>query len=141
MGIHRTNHGVDSQASMLSLLCTHDRRRERPVAGYAGRVHLQALRWKNSDFITRNWRSLVAHMLWEHGVVGSNSTFRIFWGISSVGRASTLQAEGRQFDSDILHSQHFKHDTCTVSTHHPSCFDCWFIQITDYKIQSPIRAV
>lgn len=32
---------------------------------------------ENSDFITRNWRSLVAHMLWEHGVVGSNPTFRI----------------------------------------------------------------
>ena len=24
LGIHRTNHGVDSQASILSLLCTHD---------------------------------------------------------------------------------------------------------------------
>ena len=26
-----------------------------------------------------------------------------FWGCSSVGRASALQAEGRQFESDQLH--------------------------------------
>ena len=28
---------------------------------------------------------------------------RKFWGCSSVGRASALQAEGRQFESDQLH--------------------------------------
>ena len=28
-----------------------------------------------------------------------------FWGCSSVGRASALQAEGRQFESDQLHHE------------------------------------
>lgn len=36
--------------------------------------------------------------------VGTND-IPYFWGISSVGRASALQAECRQFDSDIFHSQ------------------------------------
>lgn len=28
------------------------------------------------------------------------------WGISSIGRASALQAEGQEFDSPMLHSAH-----------------------------------
>ena len=33
-----------------------------------------------------------------------------FWGCSSVGRASALQAEGRQFESDQLHQNKGKGD-------------------------------
>ena len=38
--------------------------------------------------------------------VGSSPIWRTIyrlWGCSSVGRASALQAEGRQFESDQLH--------------------------------------
>ena len=34
---------------------------------------------------------------------GTSSERKEFWGCSSVGRASALQAEGRQFESDQLH--------------------------------------
>lgn len=37
-------------------------------------------------------------------VVGSTYRFCVrIWGISSVGRASALQAEGDRFETDILH--------------------------------------
>ena len=36
--------------------------------------------------------------------MGSNPTLTaIIWGISSVGRASALQAEGQEFEPPILH--------------------------------------
>ncbi len=50
------------------------------------------------------WRSLVAHLLWEQGVGGSNPpvpTSTSQGGSSSVGRASAFQAEGRGFETRL----------------------------------------
>ena len=46
------------------------------------------------------WRSLVAHLLWEQRVAGSNPvTPTIFCGDSSIGRASAFQADCCGFES------------------------------------------
>ena len=42
------------------------------------------------------------------GNTGSNPVGVIIWRISSAGRASALQAEGRRFDPVILHHYNFK---------------------------------
>lgn len=66
---------------------------------------------------------------------------RIFGKLAQLGEHLLCKQKGVSSILTFSIANDFKHDTCTVSTHHPSCFDCWFIQITDCKIQSPIRAV
>jgi hypothetical protein len=46
------------------------------------------------------WRSLVAHLLWEQGVEGSNPFApTMHAGVAQLARASAFQAEGRGFES------------------------------------------
>ncbi|BCE08069.1 hypothetical protein RSC2_01684 [Bacillus paralicheniformis] len=47
---------------------------------------------------------MVEHMVWDHGVAGSNPVFpTIIWGLSSAGRAPALHAGGQRFDPARLH--------------------------------------
>lgn len=80
--------------------------------------------------------------MWEQNLVSKTGTkVRIFGGLAQLGEH--LLCKQKTVSSILTFSitNDLKHDVCTTSTHHPSCFDYWFIQITDYKIQSPIRAV
>ena len=59
---------------------------------------------------------MVEHMVWDHGVAGSNPVFPTIdkRGLSSAGRAPALHAGGHRFDPDRLHQKILTKKTINV---------------------------